>query len=448
MSTSTHCAPALAAAALCSTLILTSCADGDDADPDEATTQTAEEDAEGQQEGAGSEGSVIATAEVTDVAGNAIGVVEFSDVDDDVLVHAEVENLNPGFHGIALHENGVCEPQSENEAGEVDDFLSSGDVLPGDPDEESGTVDGEDELAEDEPEEAEDGVEDDDEDAAEEGSEGGETLEEQPPEDEEAENGGADDEGTVDEGEISEEGTPEEGAPGEQAPGEQAPEEQAPGEQVPEEQTPGEQVPDEQAPEEQVPGNQPPADDGTGGGAPGEQGWEGEPGVDEDQGWEPDQGPGVTPQSQLAPQGSTELGSPGETSAMQSVGGGMAAMAHTVPADPEAVPAAPETVPGTHDGSPSQQNGEAGEDEELPRAERAGAMPNLLVNADGTGELQFLSAQLSPEMLADTSVIITGDADNHGNIPERYAPEGADAETFYTGDTGLRMACGVVESDN
>jgi Cu-Zn family superoxide dismutase len=36
--------------------------------------------------------------------------------------------------------------------------------------------------------------------------------------------------------------------------------------------------------------------------------------------------------------------------------------------------------------------------------------------------------------------------DNFANIPERYAPAGPDEMTRSTGDSGGRIACGVVKS--
>ena len=44
-----------------------------------------------------------------------------------------------------------------------------------------------------------------------------------------------------------------------------------------------------------------------------------------------------------------------------------------------------------------------------------------------------------------TALMVHSDADNFANIPERYAPEGADEDSTSTGDAGDRAACGVVE---
>jgi superoxide dismutase, Cu-Zn family len=43
-----------------------------------------------------------------------------------------------------------------------------------------------------------------------------------------------------------------------------------------------------------------------------------------------------------------------------------------------------------------------------------------------------------------TAVMVHAGPDNFANIPERYAPNGPDADTLKTGDSGDRIACGVV----
>ncbi|GFZ81895.1 superoxide dismutase family protein [Nesterenkonia alkaliphila] len=89
----------------------------------------------------------------------------------------------------------------------------------------------------------------------------------------------------------------------------------------------------------------------------------------------------------------------------------------------------------------------AEEDQEVPHPDRAGNFPNVLINQDGTGSIEFVTDRLSEELLlADggRSVIVHSDPDHHGNIPSRYAPYGPDQESQATGDTGSRIACGVV----
>ncbi len=77
----------------------------------------------------------------------------------------------------------------------------------------------------------------------------------------------------------------------------------------------------------------------------------------------------------------------------------------------------------------------------------AGDQPTVLVGADGTAESRFatdryrLSDLLTPEGRA---VIVHAAADNHGNVPSRYAP-GIDQMTKDTGDAGARLGCGVIK---
>lgn len=100
---------------------------------------------------------------------------------------------------------------------------------------------------------------------------------------------------------------------------------------------------------------------------------------------------------------------------------------------------------GAAPGQPQQQEAEEG----TVRAERAGALPNLLINEDETGYLEVTAAGLSQQLLMEddgTAVVIYAEADHHGNVPERYAPHGPDADSLATGDAGPRMACGVFEA--
>lgn len=85
------------------------------------------------------------------------------------------------------------------------------------------------------------------------------------------------------------------------------------------------------------------------------------------------------------------------------------------------------------------------EDNEHP--EHAGDFPALLVMEDGTASMQFFTDRLTEENLLDdngSALIVHSQPDNYANIPERYAPEGADEDTTSTGDAGDRLACGVI----
>jgi Cu-Zn family superoxide dismutase len=89
----------------------------------------------------------------------------------------------------------------------------------------------------------------------------------------------------------------------------------------------------------------------------------------------------------------------------------------------------------------------------VPHGEHAGDMPSLLVNADGTAELQFETDRFSVSDLFDadgSAVIVHAGRDNFANIPTRYHSHtynvfGPDPDTLATGDAGSRTACGVVE---
>ena len=73
----------------------------------------------------------------------------------------------------------------------------------------------------------------------------------------------------------------------------------------------------------------------------------------------------------------------------------------------------------------------------------SGDMPSLLVNADGSGEASFMTGSFKVADLLDadgSAVIVHAGPDNFANIPIRYAPNGPDATTLATGDSGARTA--------
>ncbi|WP_062437227.1 superoxide dismutase family protein [Herbidospora daliensis] len=86
-----------------------------------------------------------------------------------------------------------------------------------------------------------------------------------------------------------------------------------------------------------------------------------------------------------------------------------------------------------------------------PHDHHTGDLPNLLVGADGTGTASAVTDRFQVAQLFDvdgSSIMIHALADNHANIPDRYQDEtgkkGPDAETLKAGDSGGRIACGVI----
>ncbi|WP_066370840.1 superoxide dismutase family protein [Herbidospora mongoliensis] len=80
-----------------------------------------------------------------------------------------------------------------------------------------------------------------------------------------------------------------------------------------------------------------------------------------------------------------------------------------------------------------------------------GDLPNLLVGADGTGTASSVTDRFRVAQLFDadgSSIMIHALADNFANIPDRYrnaaGEKGPDAETKKAGDSGARIACGVI----
>lgn len=82
-----------------------------------------------------------------------------------------------------------------------------------------------------------------------------------------------------------------------------------------------------------------------------------------------------------------------------------------------------------------------------------GDMPVVYVNADGSVETRFRIDKINPAELSDKAVILHAGADNHANIPlgpgpTQYTANSADATagTAKTGNSGDRVACGVITS--
>lgn len=77
----------------------------------------------------------------------------------------------------------------------------------------------------------------------------------------------------------------------------------------------------------------------------------------------------------------------------------------------------------------------------------AGDMPVLLVGTDGTAQASFTTDRLKLADILDSNggaIIVHAAPDNYANIPTRYVPGGPDATMLATGDSGGRVACGVV----
>ena len=92
-------------------------------------------------------------------------------------------------------------------------------------------------------------------------------------------------------------------------------------------------------------------------------------------------------------------------------------------------------------------SGHLGSEDNHAHGVHDGDLPSLLVNRDGTARMSVRTDHVSWERIFDadgTAVLIHLGRDNFANIPARYAPNGPDAATLATGDSGARTVCGVV----
>ncbi|SDI57996.1 superoxide dismutase family protein [Natribacillus halophilus] len=82
------------------------------ANDSEEAEETSENDENG--EAAEEEGEPGATVDLQDENEEPVGTVEFFESGDgNTLLTAEVENLDPGYHGFHIHEEGLCEPDAD-----------------------------------------------------------------------------------------------------------------------------------------------------------------------------------------------------------------------------------------------------------------------------------------------------------------------------------------------
>jgi len=80
-------------------------------------------------------------------------------------------------------------------------------------------------------------------------------------------------------------------------------------------------------------------------------------------------------------------------------------------------------------------------------SDHTGDLTSLYVKSDGTVSARFETDRFGLDTLRDmdgSAVMIHADADNFGNVPPRYAPDGPDQITRDTGDSGARIACGPI----
>ncbi len=81
-----------------------------------------------------------------------------------------------------------------------------------------------------------------------------------------------------------------------------------------------------------------------------------------------------------------------------------------------------------------------------------GDLPSILVQADGTGTARAVTGRFEPKELDGRAVILHAGPDNFANVPARYSTgtppvPGPDLMTKGTGDSGDRIACGIIDVD-
>lgn len=125
----------IAAVGLGSLITLSACAaeDQEASQPEQDTitlnTDTSPENAPAETETGTGDGAAEYSATVNNAEGENLGVAEFSEEADGVVrVELELTGLEPGFHGVHLHEVGKCETDSAapDDPENTGDFLSAG----------------------------------------------------------------------------------------------------------------------------------------------------------------------------------------------------------------------------------------------------------------------------------------------------------------------------------
>lgn len=94
-----RCLPIVLAAV--TALALGACGDDDDGSEEEATQPLPEASEEGALE-----------VEMVDAEGTDVGMVTLTSVEGGTRVEAEIDGLEPGFHGFHVHDVGVCDPEA------------------------------------------------------------------------------------------------------------------------------------------------------------------------------------------------------------------------------------------------------------------------------------------------------------------------------------------------
>ena len=99
----------------------------------------------------------------------------------------------------------------------------------------------------------------------------------------------------------------------------------------------------------------------------------------------------------------------------------------------------------------SSAEGHYAGDGDASHGDHAGDLPTLLAGDDGTATLTTLTDRFEIGDLRDadgSAIMVHALRDNQANIPGRYKIEGEpgpDSDTQDTGDSGDRVACGLVE---